>query len=576
MRIDLFGGKRLNLRHRFELGVAIVILISVAFGIADWSSFRAVVAQNGRAEVMATAMRHHQTADMMHDAIQADVLNGRLATIEDAPDRLRAARTNMAEDFATLRQSQDIIKALPLPEDIAKEMATLRAAWIDYITDAEQVMAAMATGDARAARLIAKFNSQAETVEDIMAQASAKLEMRMLDESNRVNSAARQEEIMLAIQPVILMALLLVAAWLARRAVIMPLVRSSQALFALSQGEKDVEILGTERTDEIGDLARGIAAFKTKADEVSAALSAQKAAEEQARAQSVRASRENDRREALVKLAVSLETRVLTAAETVAQTARQLQEAAIAVESAAQGTRSELTRASSTGNQITGNIDQVASATQQLATSAQDIGRLMVDAVHQNDLVTNLSLQAANQTQQLSTLAAGIDTISTFIADIARQTNLLALNAAIEAERAGAAGRGFAVVAGEVKALAVEAGTAAGKIASQISSIRKLADEVTGAFTQVNAAVSSMQQSSVAIASSVEEQGLATLAIDTSVQEVAIGTRGLGSNMASVDRIAVDVNEQARNLVDTARDLDRVSSNLAADVSQVIAEVRAA
>lgn len=67
-----------------------------------------------------------------------------------------------------------------------------------------------------------------------------------------------------------------------------------------------------------------------------------------------------------------------------------LRDASLAVETAAQGTRSELTRASATGNRIVGNVDEVAVATQQLATSAHQIGHLMAQAVGQIDTAATM------------------------------------------------------------------------------------------------------------------------------------------------------------------------------------------
>lgn len=576
MRIADLRLSNLSFRRRFEMVVCLVILISVAFSATNWMNFRSMVGQNADAEALAVAMRHHQHADMMHDAIHADVLNARLAAIADDRPGIDRARASMTEHFTELRTSQETISELDLAPDIRRELVLLREAWTGYVIDAEQVTAALATGSPRAGTMIDRFNAQAKLIEKTMGQATDTLDLRMRDESNRVNSIARRAEMLLLVQPLLMMLLMGGAAFVAHRSLILPVLRSASSLIDLSRDRDIGEVAGTERKDEIGDLARGIAAFKAKADEVGAALAAQRKAEAQAKVEGARAIRETDRREALVRLAVSLETRVLTVAETVAQTARQLRDASLAVETAAQSTRSELTRASATGNRIVSNVDEVAVATQQLATSAQEIGHLMAQAVGQIDTAATMGAQAAGQTAQLSTLAAGIDTISTFIADIARQTNLLALNAAIEAARAGSAGRGFAVVADEVKALATEAGQAAGKIATQIGAVRNLAADVAAAFDQVNAAVGRMQQASLAVASSVEEQGLATMAIDGSVQEVAIGTRGLGQNMASVDTIACGVDAQARELVAVARDLDRLSSNLAADVTQVIAEVRAA
>ncbi|WP_282589535.1 methyl-accepting chemotaxis protein [Lichenifustis flavocetrariae] len=75
-------------------------------------------------------------------------------------------------------------------------------------------------------------------------------------------------------------------------------------------------------------------------------------------------------------------------------------------------------------------------------------------------------------TQMMDEIVGIIDTISNF----ARQTNLLALNAAIEAARAQEAGKGFALIASEIRKLAMEAGTATGKVSALLDRSRTQLD----------------------------------------------------------------------------------------------------
>ena len=75
-------------------------------------------------------------------------------------------------------------------------------------------------------------------------------------------------------------------------------------------------------------------------------------------------------------------------------------------------------------------------------------------------------------TQMMDEIVGIIDTISNF----ARQTNLLALNAAIEAARAQEAGKGFALIASEIRKLAMEAGTATGKVSALLDRSRAQLD----------------------------------------------------------------------------------------------------
>lgn len=122
-------------------------------------------------------------------------------------------------------------------------------------------------------------------------------------------------------------------------------------------------------------------------------------------------------------------------------------------------------------------LDQITSNVGGTSRRAMEAGALVESAEVEGRESGEAVSRAIDAMTQIQRSSEQIGTIIGVIDEIAFQTSLLALNAGVEAARAGEAGRGFAVVATEVRALAVRSATAAREIKALIATSARQVNE---------------------------------------------------------------------------------------------------
>jgi methyl-accepting chemotaxis protein len=215
-----------------------------------------------------------------------------------------------------------------------------------------------------------------------------------------------------------------------------------------------------------------------------------------------------------------------------------------------------------TAEQTSNNMQGVATATEELTSSVDEINRQVMQASDVTTQAVEKSDSMSDQIASLSEASVEISNVMKLITEIAEQTNLLALNATIEAARAGDAGKGFAVVAQEVKALAEQTAKATEATEEQIDSIQKATDDAVNAGKEIRNTIEQVSEISNAISAAIKEQGIATQEIAMNVNQSATGTANV-SNSISVVRDATDETQQSsQKIIETSKELSAHETSL--------------
>lgn len=353
--------------------------------------------------------------------------------------------------------------------------------------------------------------------------------------------------------------------FIAVRSVTGPVASITDQMSVLASGDLSVQIDGTDRGDELGEMARAVLVFKDQGKEARRLDEAQKGERERG---------EREKREALVALAADVESSLDPVVNEVSAASGRLRSTAEGLSEAARQASERAGNASSAVDNAAGNVQTVASASEELSSSIGEISRQVSQSRDISSKAMTEAETAGATVNSLAEAAQKIGDVVNLIQDIAEQTNLLALNATIEAARAGEAGKGFAVVANEVKSLANQTAKATEEIGTQIGDMQSATGNTVSAIEAVRGIIEDIGSTTAAIAAAVEEQDAATREISRNAQEVARGTQEVTSNVSGIAEAASTSGRSADDVLDASEQLSKGSQVLRSKLDEFLQQLR--
>ncbi len=324
------------------------------------------------------------------------------------------------------------------------------------------------------------------------------------------------------------------AGFLMARSISLPISEMTSAMGELAGNNMEIEIPGTNRSDEIGSMAAAVEIFKENAVNLE-------------RSNTEKAEREREQQDKLkhemMSLSDALEKELKQSVADVSDDTKDMNERANRMRDNAARAATGSAETSSSAEVTTSNVEAIAISSEQLLASVSKVAAQMSESGEITRGAVDSAKHADEKIQGLVEVANKIGEVVALITDIADQTNLLALNATIEAARAGDAGKGFAVVASEVKNLANQTAKATEEISIQINGMQSATGVAVETINQISQTINQIGQISTSIEDAMTEQSDAIQEINTNISKAAEGTRNVSDQSS---KTATEIDETGR------------------------------
>jgi methyl-accepting chemotaxis protein len=565
---NLSLARKINAVFGTFLGAGVLMVLVLGFGLSElWNRYNASARMQ---ETLVAAGQLQMTAgELRYHSVRA---------LYDPSSGTREAQR--ASEAAVIAQVAAIEAAIA---DEAPELAPRAKAVREEVTRFETAFDAASDtmrGGGNAGRLAGDVAARGDEV--MAASAALGTEIEALASAHERTGIAYFFNLIMIIAALAVLGggvLLLGLAYLSRD-FSRKIMEITSGMTRLAAGDRNFEIAGADRQDEIGAMVRAIDLFKRASRQLERwARERSEKAEQELQLQQ---ERERERLEAEAKRAALLddvarqfERTVGDVVSGVAAASSQLHTTATRMAQSAEEASRRTGEVATSMEEANAGATAAAAASDEFALSISEISR---QAASSSELARLATVATGEADETISALAASADEVGQIvelIQTIAQRTNLLALNASIEAARGGEAGRGFAVVASEVKELAMQTSRATEKVAEQIRAMQSTTGASVKALRAIAGQVQDLESTAVSIATAVDQQSVAGRDLAQSIDLAARGTEKVSAHIEDVRQLSLSTGAAASQVLLSANELEAQASHLGDQVRGFLRTVRA-
>ena len=490
----MFKNMKIGMRLGLGFGVVLLLLLAVALvGVTRMASMNDNISNIVNDKYPKTVWANNIVDNI--NVIARSLRNG-ILNIE-SKERVKSEMARIAEARKSIKENYDRLEATIKSDKgkmLLKELSTVRAT---NVTAQDRMVALIEAGSKQEAStfLTGEYRGmQRAYFEAITALLTYQGELMDAAGKNAKDAYDGGRSLMVALTIAAVLLGAFIAFWVTR-SITKPLGEAVDVANALAAGDLTTSIV-VDSKDETGNLLEAMQGMVAQLSQIIT---------------DVRSASDN----------------LSSASEEVSATAQSLSQASSEQAASVEETSASIEQMSASISQNTENAKVTDGMASKAAQEASDGGDAVVQTV-----------------TAMKSIAEKIGIIDT----IAYQTNLLALNAAIEAARAGEHGKGFAVVAAEVRKLAERSQAAAQEIGEVAASSVQMAEKAGKLLDEIVPSIKKTSDLVQEITAASEEQSSGVSQVNTAMSQLNQITQQNASSSEELAATAEEMSGQAEQL----------------------------